>query len=131
MRAIDFLKEARVFYIGTTDGTKGYTRPIGFVMDFGGELAFYSDTRKNIYKQIKEYPKVQIAAIDKKMNTLRIDGEVEFITDDATQKAALAELPMLENLGYSVGDPHFQIYKLKNQEVHLYGFTGEELEIEK
>lgn len=46
MKVIDFLKNAKVFHIATADGDQPHVRPIGFVMDYEGKLAFYSDNRK-------------------------------------------------------------------------------------
>ena len=78
MKVIDFLKNARVFYMATVDGDQPHVRPIGFVMEYKGKLAFYSDNTKNMYQQLQVNPKVEICAIDEKMNTLRIKCKVRF-----------------------------------------------------
>lgn len=114
MKVIDFLKQAKVFEIATVDNDQPHVRPIGFVMEYDGGLSFYSDTRKNMYKQLQVNPKVEICALDEKMNTLRIKAKVKFITSESSQKAALEAMPMLAKMGYSVGDGIFEIYTLED-----------------
>ena len=46
MKIIEFLQNAKVFQIAIVDGDQPHTRPIGFVMEYDGGLAFYSDKRK-------------------------------------------------------------------------------------
>ena len=46
MKVIEFLKNAKVYYAATEDGGQPHVRPIGFVMEYNGGLAFYSDKRK-------------------------------------------------------------------------------------
>ena len=69
MKVIDFLKNAKVFHIATADGDQPHIRPIGFVMDYEGKLAFYSDNRKKMFKQLQANPKAEICALDEKFNT--------------------------------------------------------------
>ena len=91
MKVIEFLKNAKVYYAATEDGGQPHVRPIGFVMEYNGGLAFYSDKRKNMYKQLMKNPKMEICALDEKFNTLRIKCEAEFITSEDSQKAAFAD----------------------------------------
>ena len=64
MKVLEFLQNAKVFYAATTDGEGGRVRPIGFVMDYEGKLAFYTDTRKEMYKQLVEHRMMEICAVD-------------------------------------------------------------------
>lgn len=127
MKVIEFLKNARVFYGATVDGDTPHVRPLGFVMEYKGGLAFYSDNRKNMYKQLQKNPKMEISAIDKDMNALRISCKAKFITDEDAQKAAFEAMPMLEKMGYSVGDGIFEIYTIEDAKVSLTTLTGKEL----
>lgn len=130
MKAIEFLKNAKVFYAATVDGDQPRVRPIGFVMEYNGQLAFYTDTRKNMCKQMKANPKMEICAIDAKMNTLRITGQASFITSPASQQAAFEAMPMLAKMGYAVDDGIFEIYTLEDVELSLTTMTGKKLDIE-
>jgi len=78
-------------------------RPIGFVMDCGGKLAFCTNNYKAMYKQLVANPKVEIACYDGKGNTLHICGKAVFATSAETQKKALEVMPSLGDI-YSAGD---------------------------
>lgn len=128
MKALEFLKAARVFYAATVDGEQPRVRPLGFVMEYDGKLCFYVDSRAKMYKQMQENPKMEISAIDEKMNTLRLTGEAKFITSDDAQEKALEVLPMLSKMGYSVGSEEFQIYSLENIELSYISLMGQKLD---
>ena len=75
---LDFLNKAGVYYLATTDGDQPHVRPIGFVMDCGGKLAFCTGNYKAMYKQLVANPKVEIACYDGKGNTLHICAKAVF-----------------------------------------------------
>ena len=108
---LEFLQEAGVFYLATAEGDQPHVRPFGFVMDCEGKLAFCTGNNKPVCKQLAANPKVEITAVDKDNNTLRICGTVKFDTTPETQKKALEVMPSLSNI-YSVGDGKFEIFYL-------------------
>lgn len=128
MKVLEFLKNAKVYYAATEEKGQPHVRPIGFVMEYNGKLAFYSDRRKNMYRQLISNPKMEICAIDEKFNTLRIKCEAKFITDEASQKAAFETMPMLEKMGYKVGDGIFEIYVIENVQLDFTSMTGKKLD---
>ncbi len=130
MKVIEFLKEAKVFFGATADGDTPHVRPLGFVMEYEGKLAFYSDNRKNVFKQLKANPKIAIAAIDSKMNTLRLSGKVNFITSPESKKAAIDAMPALAKMGYAADDNIFEIYTIDDLSYSLTNMMGKKLDIE-
>lgn len=128
MKVIEFLQNAKVFQIATVDGDQPHTRPIGFVMEYDGGLAFYSDKRKGMYKQMQINPKVEICALDSKFNTLRIVAKAKFITSEEAQKAAFEVMPALAKMGYAVGDGIFEIYTLEDASFTCKTMMGKDVE---
>nr|WP_314278317.1 pyridoxamine 5'-phosphate oxidase family protein [uncultured Peptostreptococcus sp.] len=128
MKVIEFLQNARVFQIATVDGDQPHTRPIGFVMEYDGGLAFFSDKRKGMYKQMQTNPKIEICAIDSKLNTLRIVAKAKFITSEDAQRAALEVMPDLAKMGYAVGDDVFEIYTLDNVSFTCKTMIGQDVD---
>ncbi len=58
MKVIDFLKNTKAYNVATVDVDQPHSRPIGFVMEYKGQLAFYFDSRKkcsNSFKQIQNW----------------------------------------------------------------------------
>lgn len=111
-QVLEFLKKAGVYYLATTEGDQPRVRPIGFVMEWNGKLAFCTSNRKNMCKQLAANPKVELCAYDGK-NALRICGRAVFVTSPETQEKALETMPALKKL-YSIGDGIFEIYCLED-----------------
>ena len=59
---------------------------------------------------------------------MRIKCEAEFITSEDSQKAAFAAMPMLQKMGYAVGDGFFEIYTIKNPEISFTSMVGKKLD---
>lgn len=124
---LNFLQNAKVFYLATCESDQPHVRPIGFVMDCNGKLAFCTSNDKNMCRQMAINPKVEICAVDEKCNTLRICGKAVFNTTPETQKKAFEVMPQLEKL-YSVGDGKFEIYFLDEAKAVCQSMSGEKQE---
>ena len=111
-QVLEFLKKAGVYYLATTDGDQPRVRPIGFVMEWNGKLAFCTSSQKNMCKQLVTNPKVELCAYDGK-SALRICGKAVFVTSPEAQEKAFETMPALKKL-YSVGDGIFEIYSLED-----------------
>ena len=125
---LEFLQNAKIFYIATVDGDQPHVRPFGFVMECGGKIAFCTSNKKPVYKQLVANPKVEISCTDEKFNTLRITGTVKFATTPETQKKALEVMPSLSKM-YSVGDGKFEIFYLDSGKAVCSTMTGESKEL--
>jgi uncharacterized pyridoxamine 5'-phosphate oxidase family protein len=125
---LDFLNKTGVYYLATTEGDQPHVRPIGFVMECGGKLAFCTGNKKAMCKQLAENPKVEICAYDGANNILRICGEAVFATTKETQQQALDVMPALANL-YSVGDGVFEIFYLDKAKAVCASMSGETREL--
>lgn len=121
---LDFLTANKVFYLATTEDGKPRVRPMGFVMDCGGKLAFCTSNQKAMYKQLVTNPDMEISCVDSDFNTLRVSGRAVFITSEETQAKALGVMPMLGNM-YSVGDGRFEIFRLDEARAVQSAMTGE------
>lgn len=121
---LDFLTANRVFYLATSEGGNPRVRPMGFVMEWDGRLAFCTSNQKNMYKQLVGNPNMEISCADTEGNTLRISGKAVFVTAAETQKKALEVMPMLGNM-YSVGDGRFEIFCLDGARAVRSAMSGE------
>lgn len=121
---LDFLTTNKVFYLATTAGNQAHVRPLGFVMDYNGKLAFGTSNQKAMYNQLVTNPHVEICCVDANYNTLRLCGEAIFCTTAETQQKALEVMPMLSNM-YAVADGKFEIFYLDNIQAVCQSMTGE------
>ncbi len=127
-QVLDLLNKAGVYYLATAEGDQPRVRPIGFVMECGGKLAFCTGNKKAMCKQLAANPKVEICAYDGQGNMLRICGEAIFATSAETQQKALDVMPALKNL-YSVGDGVFEIFYLDKAKAVCSNMSGETQEL--
>ncbi len=121
---LDFLKANKVFYLATTSGDQPHVRPMGFVMEYDGKLAFCTSNQKDMCKQLVANPNVEICCVAANYNTLRICGKAVFCTTEETQRKALEVMPALGKM-YAVGDGKFEIFCLDNAQAVCQTMSGE------
>lgn len=94
----DFLNEAGVFFLATTDGDQPKIRPLGLHMEMDGKVLFGIGDFKAVYKQMLANPKVEIVASKKDGHWLRYTGKAVFETDEKYAAAALEAMPHLKSI---------------------------------
>ncbi len=77
----DFLSGTGVFFMATVDGSQPKLRPLGAFLEADGKLIFGVGDFKNVYKQMKANPLVEIAACKPDGHWLRYTGRAIFETD--------------------------------------------------
>jgi uncharacterized pyridoxamine 5'-phosphate oxidase family protein len=123
--ALEFLKTNRVFYLGTTDGAKGFVRPFGFVMKRNGRLYLCTNKTKDVYKQMSQYLDVEISAMAADMTWLRVRGRIAFDESREAKVQAFDEAPDLKRI-YPKGadDETFVTFYFADAQATLYSFTA-------
>ncbi|GHT57408.1 NimC/NimA family protein [Spirochaetia bacterium] len=106
---IKFLQDSKVFFLATADGDQPRVRPMGFVMEYEGKLTFSTNNKKDMYKQMKANPRVEISACSPEGKTLRLTGTVAFNTGKAAKEKALEVMPGLKRM-YSADDDIFTLF---------------------
>ncbi len=77
----DFLAQTGVFFMATVDGDQPKLRPLGAFLEADGKLIFGVGGFKDVYKQMKANPLVEIAACKPDGHWLRYTGKAVFETD--------------------------------------------------
>jgi uncharacterized pyridoxamine 5'-phosphate oxidase family protein len=123
--ALEFLKANRVFYLGTTDGAKGRVRPFGFITKRNDRLYFCTNKTKDVYKQMSQYPDVEISAMAADMTWLRVRGRIVFDESREAKVQVFDEAPDLKRI-YPKGadDETFLTFYFADAQATLYSFTG-------
>ena len=122
--AIEFLKNNQVFHIATVAGTEARVRPFGFVMSRNGKLYMCTSKAKEVYKQMKENPGIEISAMGADRTWLRIRGSVVFDDSREAKMQAFEEAPMLLQI-YPKGadDENYVTFYFGDAKATLYSFT--------
>jgi uncharacterized pyridoxamine 5'-phosphate oxidase family protein len=92
--ALEFIKASPVFHIATVDGAKARVRPFSFIMKRNNKLYFCTNKTKDVYKQLKQNPDIEISDMGNNV-WLRIRGRIIF---DETREAKAQAFEESSNL---------------------------------
>ncbi|MDR2632172.1 MAG: pyridoxamine 5'-phosphate oxidase family protein [Treponema sp.] len=119
----DFLKKSGTYYLATIDGDKPRVRPFGTVDLFEGKVYIQTGKAKDVSKQIKANPHVEICAM---LEDRWIRIEASAVEDDRIEarQHMLDAYPQLK-ARYAADDGNTQVLYLKDARAGIYSFTGE------
>ena len=120
----DYLKKVKVFYLASQDGDQARVRPLGALAEFEGRIYIVTSKEKDVYKQIKKNPKVEVTAFDGK-TWIRLTGVLE--EDDrieAREEMMKQNKEALENM-YSVDDGKMTVLYFKECQAVFSTFAGD------
>jgi uncharacterized pyridoxamine 5'-phosphate oxidase family protein len=119
----EFLKKCNAYYLATVDGDQPRVRPLATVLIFENKLYIQTGKVKNVSKQMKKNPKIEICALSEG-KWVRVEAvAVEDDRNEARQKM-LDAYPQLKGR-YSADDGNCQVLYLKDATATFYTFTGE------
>lgn len=121
---LKFLQECGAYYLATATDGKPHVRPIGFVMIYEGKLCFCTNNKKDMYRQMKENPFVEISGTAPNREWIRLYGEAEFVTTREAKHAALEAMPVLRRM-YSEDDSLYEIFAVVNATAEIRSMAGE------
>ena len=118
-----FLGGCGAFFIATMDKDgQPRVRPFGALAKFEGRLYLCTGNKKNVYRQLKANPKVEISGVASG-EWIRLEA---LAVEDARREARLAVLeqnPSLKKM-YSADDGVFAVFYLKDAKANILSFTG-------
>jgi uncharacterized pyridoxamine 5'-phosphate oxidase family protein len=119
----EFLKKCGTYYIATTDGDQPRVRPFGTALILEHKLYIQTGKVKNVSKQIKKNPKIEICAVN---GSKWIRVEAVAVEDDRAEprQKMLDAYPQLKSV-YSADDGNCQVLYLKDATATFSAF-GEE-----
>ncbi|KAF5028499.1 hypothetical protein DSECCO2_658400 [anaerobic digester metagenome] len=117
----DFLKQCNTYYLATTDGDQPKVRPFGTVNIFENKLYIQTGKVKNVYKQIKVNPKIEISGT---INNRWIRVEAIAIEDDRIEarQSMLDAYPSLQGM-YKVNDGNTVVFYLSDVTTTIFSFS--------
>ena len=122
-RVVQFLDEAKVYYLATDEGGQPRVRPFGTALDYEGRVYIQTGKVKNVSKQLAANPRAEICAFTGG-KWLRLTGDL--INDDRREaKAAMLDkYPNLKNM-YSADDDNTQVLYFANAQAVFAAFGAE------
>ena len=119
----EFLKKCNTYYLATVDGDKPKVRPFGTINIFENKLYIQTGKIKNVSKQIKINPNIELCAFN---DGTWIRVEAMAIEDDRIQakEKMLEAYPELKSR-YDAKDGNTQVFYLKNVIATFESFVQE------
>jgi len=124
---LKFLEDHRPFYLATIDGPQARVRPLGFVMEYEGRIYFGVGNQKDVYRQMKANPQVEISATNSGRPDspwLRLTGRIIFDDRPELWAATLKNTPRLADLYPETGSARFTAFYLQEAEAIFYDIKG-------
>ena len=118
----EFLKQCGTYYLATVEGDQPRVRPFGTVDLFEGRLYIQTGKVKEVSKQIRQNPKVELCAFHQG-TWLRVSGKL--VRDDRTEAKAhlLAAYPSLQKM-YSADDDNTEVLYFTDATAVFSSFTA-------
>jgi uncharacterized pyridoxamine 5'-phosphate oxidase family protein len=110
---LNFLKDAGTYYLATVDGNQPRVRAFSTANVFEGKLYIQTSREKPVAKQLFANPKIEIFAMNKQGETIRIAGEAVEDNRMEAKKSMLDAHPFLRGM-YSETDEKTLVLYLKN-----------------
>lgn len=116
----EFLKSCNVYYLATVEGNMPRVRPFGTVDLFDGKLYFQTGKVKDVSKQLKANPMVELCGMagDK---WIRVSAEAVLDERIEAQQHMLDAYPSLQGM-YKAGDGNTEVFYLKNGTAKICSF---------
>jgi uncharacterized pyridoxamine 5'-phosphate oxidase family protein len=118
----DFLKKCGTYFLATMDGDQPRVRPFGTAGIFENRLYIQTGKVKNVSRQMKENPKIELCGMSDG-DWVRVEAvAVEDDREEARQHM-LEEYPELRRM-YSADDGNCQVFYLKDATATFCSFNA-------
>lgn len=122
---IEFLNENSVQYLATVDlDGKPRVRPFQFMLEKEGKLYFCTNNQKNVYKQLKKSPYVEITTSSPTFAWIRLKGKAVFSDDMKIKKAIIESNELVKSQYQTANNPIFKIFYLDEAKAVITDFSG-------
>ena len=127
-KVVDFLNEAKIYYIATVEDDQPRVRPFGAAAEHNGKVYMATSNEKNVFKQFVKNPKIEISGMVKG-KWIRITGNSIIDETIDAKKAMLNANPFLEKT-YNVNDGKLTVFYIDKMKAVVYSYADEPLELE-
>lgn len=121
---IKFLKENPIVYLATVDKGEPRVRPFQFMLEEGQRLYFCTSNIKDVYKQLKAHPSMELTTSSPKFEWIRLRGEARFINDLSIKAKILEASPLVKSIYKTPDNPLFDVFFIERGRAIIADFSG-------
>ncbi len=118
---LKFVTDNPISFFSTLDGDQPKVRALQLFSADKTGLYYSIDASKDVYKQLKINPKVEVCFLDPKSkigDMVRVTGKVEFVQDMEMKRKVIEARPFLKQMGITAESPGFLIMKVAECQAH-------------
>ncbi|MBP2032820.1 putative pyridoxamine 5'-phosphate oxidase family protein [Clostridium algifaecis] len=121
---IKFLNNNPVQYLATVgrDG-KAKCRPFMFCFEKDDKLWFCTNSTKDVYKDMKENPYIEVSVSSPKYAWIRLNGKAVF-ENNMTIKEGCMKNPIVKGQYKTADNPIFEVFYLADAKAVIADFSG-------
>lgn len=121
-KVCELLKQCGAYFLATEDGSRPRVRPFGTANLFEGRLYLQTGKVKNVYRQMKANPKIEICGM---LGDRWIRVEATAVEDDrvVARQSMLDAYPSLQGM-YKADDGNTVVFYLKDATASVFSQTG-------
>jgi uncharacterized pyridoxamine 5'-phosphate oxidase family protein len=127
-KVLEFLNKNSPFYFATLKDREPNVRPMGLAFEYHGRIYFGCGTKKQVYRQIVDNPRVQLACTAPDGTWIRYTGLAFFDDDPDLFDAAVKVFPPVEKMYPKNSDSNIGFFFIKNGVVLYCDVAGSILE---
>lgn len=128
---IEFLKESEIQYFATIGiDLKPKVRPFQYQFEKEGKIWYCTSNKKKVFLEITQNSTIELCACNKKMDWLRLSGEVVFSNNNDIKDNIIKNNALVREIYKSADNPDFEVFYLNNVKASISGFDRETIEFE-
>lgn len=122
---VKFLEENPVLYLATVgcDG-KPKCRPFRFFMEQDNKLWFCTNNNKDVYKDIKANPYIEMSVSSPAYSWIRLCGKAVFENNITVKEGCMAN-PLVKKQYKSADNPIFEVFYIADAKAVIADFSGD------
>ena len=121
---VDFLQANPVQYLATVgrDG-KAKCRPFMFCFEKNGKLWFCTNSTKEVYKDMRVNPYIEVSVSSSDYAWIRISGKAVFENNMEIKEGCMAN-PIVKSQYNTADNPIFEVFYLDDAQAVIADFSG-------
>ena len=126
-QVVDFLKKSQTQYLATigTDG-RPKVRPFQFKLEQGGKLYFSTTNDKQVHREMRQQPHVELCACGEDWSWLRLSGKVVFSEDRSIKSRIIEEaIPLIKAVYKTPDNPLWALFYLDEATATIADLSGD------